>query len=391
MTLPARSPFGSASIEKEWSFLCNCLSPTWDVTNLAKISFADLNWNLVLEIAEEHGMLGVLAMRLKASEFAGVSVEAREKMLGRLRAQYLFTLSMTAELFRILDDFSNCAIDTVLVKGPLISLLAYGDPALRSYVDLDLLVRHERILIATRRLIKLGFESEVPLKAIEAGKVPGEYLFKRPGTAQIIELHTERTFRYYPQPMRLEDLFARQTRITLDGRAIPALSLEDEFVLNCIHGAKHFWERLMWIADIAAIIVRHPKIDWKRARQSAADVGAQRMLHLALQLAEKVLGVHLPAEMETEVKTDSVARRLCEQVAGWLPYAGYASPNLKDRAMFRIRMRGGGGLAGAAYLLRLSLSPTEEDWVEGDEEWRAGWLDAAQRPFRLLKKYRSER
>ena len=41
----------------------------------------------------------------------------------------------------------------------------------------------------------------------------------------------------------------------MDGRDVPALSLEDELVLICVHGAKHFWERLMWTADIAAMVV----------------------------------------------------------------------------------------------------------------------------------------
>jgi Uncharacterised nucleotidyltransferase len=387
-TLPANSPFASASIEKEWKFLCFCACPASDAAALKQISFLELDWDLVLEIAEEHGMLGVLAMRLQEINFARVPTASRDKLQSRLRSQYLFTLSMTAELFRILDDFSKCGIETLLVKGPLISLLAYGDPAVRSYVDLDLLVRHKYVLTATQHMIDLGFESDVPLNAIEAGKIPGEYLFKRPGTAQIIELHTERTFRYYPRSMRLEDLFARQRRVPLDGHEIPALGLEDEFVLNSIHGAKHFWERLMWVADIAAIVARHPEINWEKAQQAAADVGAGRMLHVALQLAETLLGVRLPAGMATEVKRDATVRKLCGQVARWLPYAGYAPPELKERALFRMRM-GGGGLAGAGYLLRLSLSPTEEDWVEGDEEGRSGLMDAIQRPFRLLKKYRS--
>jgi hypothetical protein len=42
--------------------------------------------------------------------------------------------------------------------------------------------------------------------------------------------------------------------------------------------------------------------------------------------------------------------------------------------------------------LRLSLSPTEEDWVAGAEEKRPGMLDAIARPFRLARKYgRSDR
>ncbi len=49
----------------------------------------------------------------------------------------------------------------------------------------------------------------------------------------------------------------------------------------------------------------------------------------------------------------------------------------------------GGGLTGAAYLMRLSLSPTEEDWEEGAEERRSWLWDAVRRPLRLLRKYGS--
>jgi hypothetical protein len=47
----------------------------------------------------------------------------------------------------------------------------------------------------------------------------------------------------------------------------------------------------------------------------------------------------------------------------------------------------GGILSGAAYLFRLSFSPTEEDWVEGAENKRHWFLDALGRPFRLARKY----
>ncbi len=236
-------------------------------------------------------------------------------------------------------------------------------------------------------MIDLGFEPDVPLTVIEAGKIPGEYLFRRSGTSQIVELHTERTFRYYPRPMQLDALFARKRRVSLEGRDIPALSLEDEFLLNAIHGAKHFWERLMWVADIAAILARHSEIDWDRLRQFADEVGAGRMLRVAVQLAQTLLQVPVPSPMVREVRNDAIALRLCRQVERWLPSAGYDPPVLRERALFRMRMRG--GLAGAFYLLRLAFSPTEEDWVEGAEDRRAGIWDAIQRPLRLFRKYRS--
>jgi len=235
-------------------------------------------------------------------------------------------------------------------------------------------------------LTALGFEGDVPEAAILAGKIPGEYLFKRAGMQQIIELHTEKTFRYYPRPMRIEDLFARSRRVTLEGREVPALCLEDELVLNCIHGAKHFWERLMWPADIAAILARHPEIAWERVMQAARDVGAERMVHVGLLLAESLLGVPVPAEMAARTNADGLARQLVSQVKSWLPSAGYLPPPLYRRAMFRLKM-GEGGLNGAVYLMRLSLSPTEEDWAEGREERGSRVWEAVKRPFRLMRKY----
>ena len=339
-----------------------------------------------MELAEEHSVLGVVATRLEKSGHLGMPADAWELLQGKMRTQHLFTLSMTAELFRILDAFGQASIETILVKGPVVSLLAYGDPGVRSYVDLDLLVRDREILPASRIMTTLGFEADVLEAAILAGKIPGEYLFKRTGAQQIVELHTEKTFRYYPRLMPIEDLFARRRRVPLEGHEIPALCLEDELVLNCIHGAKHFWERLMWPADIAAIVARHPEIDWAGVRRAARDVGAERMVHVGLLLAESLLGLPVPAEMAANTNADSAARNLVRQVEGWMPTAGYQPPPLRQRAIFRQKM-GGGGMRGAAYLVRLSFSPTDEDWAEGSEDRGSRVWEAIKRPFRLLRKY----
>jgi hypothetical protein len=185
-------------------------------------------WNVFFPLAIEHSVSGLVAGRLQQLNYETVPQDWREKLQSRMRAQHLFTLSMTAELFRIRDAFSKSHIETLLVKGPIVSFLAYGDAAMRSYVDLDLLVRHDDILSAAQQMLALGFEPAFPLAAIRAGKIPGEYLFRRPGTQRIIELHTERSFRYYPVPLPLADFFARQRLVALDGRDVPVLSLEDD-------------------------------------------------------------------------------------------------------------------------------------------------------------------
>jgi len=112
---------------------------------------------------------------------------------------------------------------------------------MRSYVELNLLLRHKDIYSPTERRLALGFDPDVPASVIRKGKIPGEYLFS-PGTHHITELHTERTL---PRGR-----FVRASTPHAIGwpKGSCPLSVEDELVLNCIHGAKHFWERLMLTA-----------------------------------------------------------------------------------------------------------------------------------------------
>jgi Uncharacterised nucleotidyltransferase len=167
---------------------------------------------------------------------------------------------------------------------------------------------------------------------------------------------------------------------------VPALAPEDEFVLICIHGAKHFWERLIWVADVAAIAAQGGILDWKRVAESAASVGTTRMVHAGLYLAREILRAPVPKEFSEAIRKDLTLHRIIRRVGKWLPAAGSAPPKLLERAAFRMAMHGG-GISGARYLLRLVFSPTEEDWQNGTRPPGAQVWEALRRPLRLAKKY----
>ncbi len=377
--------FETSLVQSEWPLLLECASPQPDARRLAGL-VRSVDWPRLLALAEDHGVTGPLAARLRELDASLVPPETLQALLERRRAQIFFSLRMAAELFRILDRFASEGIGALVAKGPVLAVQAYGDPAMRSYGDLDLLVRQRDIRRATELMIAGGYGAQVPLSVIDAGKIPGQYLFSRPDSQLLVELHNDCTLRYFPRRLPLERFFERHIRVPLDSREVPALSVEDELVLICIHGAKHLWERLIWIADVAALVSRQTSLDWDRAAASAKEVGAERMLHAGLRLAADVLKTELPGKVLPQVKADAVAARLASQVLKWLSAAGYAPPGLFERAVFRMRMRGD-LLAAPAYLLRLSLSPTEEDWNDGAEEKRQRFLDALRRPFRLARKY----
>ena len=154
----------------------------------------------------------------------------------------------------------------------------------------------------------------------------------------------------------------------------------------CVHGATHLWERLGWIADVAALVTRQRDLDWQAAMETARQVGAERMLGIGLCLASDLLRASLPAPVLAKLEVDGGAAKLAAYVRVWLAEGGHKPPGLFERAAFRLRMRGN-RFSAPAYLLRLSLSPTEEDSNPAAPENRHGLFDAVRRPFRLARKY----
>lgn len=375
----------TSTITAEWTLLLECARPHPDPKHLNEFLRRPLDWPALLELAEEHRVLGLVAIQLRDAGETAMPLEISRQLKDRHRTQVLFTLRLTAEMYRLLDCFGAAGVEALIIKGPVLSIRGYGDAGSRQYSDLDLIVRDRDILRVTELMMSLGYEPTVSLSAIRAKKIPGEYNFRQKGSQLLIEFHTERTFRYHPQPLPLERIFGRQMRVELDGHAIPALSAEDEFVLMCIHGAKHFWERLSYIADVAALVSRQ-KLDWKKVDAAGEEVGAERMVCLGLQLAQDVLGVSLPEQIRARLQSDAALPELAAQITRWLPAAGSEPPGLLERAIFRVRMHGR-TFAGLSYLLRLSFSPTEEDWASGEPRKRPWLIDALGRPFRLARKY----
>ncbi len=382
-TLPQRAEL----LEAEWALLLECARPQPDLRRLAERLRAPINWPSLIAFAEDHCVLGVVAARIAAFDESVIQQEQRDYLRTWRRAQTLFTMNLTAEMFRLFERFAAAGIEAVVIKGPVLSARCYGDPGLRQYGDLDLIVRGEDILRTTELMLSGGYEASVPIAAIQAKKIPGEYNFRQPVTKLLIEFHTEGTFRYHPRPLPVEKLFARQVRVKIDSHEVPALSPEDELLLICVHGAKHFWEQLSYVADVAAFVSRQ-ELDWKRVLAAAEEVRAERMLSVGLRLAADLLGTPLPANIAAQVQNDEAIGRLVRQIIQWLPAAGTVPLGIFVRAMFRIRIRGG-IFSGVGYLFRLSFSPTEDDWTEGAEDKRHWLLDAMGRPFRLAKKYGS--
>jgi hypothetical protein len=375
----------TSACAKEWELLLACASPESNPQKLKEL-LPRADFSALLTFADEHGVTGLLAARLRDLGPEDIPAEAQQQLREKRRTQMLVSLGMTAELLALLEKFKNAGIELLAIKGPTLSVQAYGDAGMRQFGDLDLLVRDRDIYLASEIMIAAGYAEDVSLAAIKAGKIPGEYVFHRRQNRMLVELHTEHTLRYFPRTVDIEGLFRRQIRVLIDAHEVPALSLEDELVMICVHGAKDLWERLLWIADVAGFIARQTKLSWTSALALTQELGATRILISGVGLASDLLQVSLPPEIEKSVRQDAAAVKLVKQIARWVPAAGNEPPGIFERALLRMRLRGG-LIAGPLYLMRLSFSPTEDDWEEGKEGKRGNLLEALRRPFRLARKY----
>ena len=341
------------------------------------------DWDALLTAAAEHSLTPIFCKNLEANAGDALPSFWRQRLNEELLRNSCHNLALTAELFRVLQALEKHGVCATPYKGPVLAAQAYGDAALRQFSDLDVIVPQRQIVAAHGALLALGFRSLMSgLKPPDAFRqIPGQYAYGK-GAETLVEIHTERTLRYFPRGLSLEELWERREFVRVAGRPVLTFSLEDTLLLLSVHGSKHLWERLGWIADIAALTSR--PLDWGLALERAREWGIQRMVLLGAGLAAQLFKAPLPNEVVDCLKRDGVARRLIDGIGQRFFAAEQAHLGVFGRFAFRVRMRG--SLAqGVSYAVRLAMMPTELDRGR-----HAGYLEplyALLRPLRLARIY----
>ncbi len=348
-----------------------------------------LGWEFILSAATEHGVAPLLLRNLSSIGPNAVPVAQLASLKNQVRAASVRALVLTAELIRILDALSAAAIQAIPYKGPVLASQAYGDVALRQFEDLDLILRQRDIAPADRILTGLGYSRDFPpifAPGERSSLIPGEYNYRDGERRLIVELHTERTFRHFPAAPDLDALAPRLASVCLSGHDVRTFSPEDTLVFLCVHGSKDFWQRLVWVADLAELLGSHPQIGWDRVYAFADSVRARRILHLGLALATGLFQISLPDEIHARIRADATASSVAAQMQQIL--LSRTASALGARATFKYRRQMlPGSLAGFRYAVRLATAPAAEDWQSMRLPRPLAPLYAALRPLRLLKKY----
>ena len=78
-----------------------------------------------------------------------------------------------------------------------------------------------------------------------------------------LEVHWRFAQEFLAFPLHETGFRERLTQLQMGGASIACLPPEDLLLFLCAHGAKHIWERLLWLCDVREVLRSHPDLDWE--------------------------------------------------------------------------------------------------------------------------------
>lgn len=306
---PALSPSNATDLA-----LVQLLRRDWDAHAPAPPT-APLDWTELVRKALHHGVAGLLCRALLALPDAEVPEDIREAARLHLANVEAEGAERARQTFDVLDTLEADGIAALAFKGVALAAMAHADAALRPSRDIDVLVREGDMARAVASLAKLEYRPRETFSARITRASHASYgqdiLFARGRLP--VEPHWAFAPASYAVDLDLDSLWRRTIALPIAGRTVRALSPEDTLLVACLHGAKEKWWRLLWVADVAALMHRHPALDWSAIAQRAADAGMLRILRLGLGLARALFSIRLPGDLANEIERDEACGRLIDE------------------------------------------------------------------------------
>ncbi len=353
---------------------------------LRELAGAPLDWDYLFLLARRHAVLPLLFWQLNATASDLVPPDQLRRLKDEFRLHTARNLYLTGELERVVTLFESEGVPVIPYNGPALAAFAYGNLALRRYVDLDVLVRKEDLPRAKELLVRRGFRPRLRLTPAQERvllRSQHNLPFTREDGLLLVELHWEFAQRRFASAASEESTWARLVDVKLGGREVKSLSAEDLLLSLCVHGTKHLWERLAWVCDVAALLSSHPRLDWHFVNKQALETDTERMLLLGLGLARELLDAPLPPEVRARVAAEPFVERLTGEVVARLFDGTVHRPaGLLEQIGFNLRARR--GLAGRLRYFSFIFTPTDGDLAALALPSNLSFVYYLLRPFRLL-------
>jgi Uncharacterised nucleotidyltransferase len=328
-----------AEIKKQSGLQRVCIS---DTTRMLLCGFAagdltkplprlEANWEEVFGAVRRNGLLGLTFRYLEtwdSDDYPPLDFRLRVQQMYRLNA--LPMAMMYRRIGQVLTHLADANVGTLVLKGPALAYSVYPDPALRTFSDLDIVVRERDWSAAHRVLLELGFSSEdnlaQPPPKLVSQAVVYERRYWHKENKWLVEIHYDDLLNAGLASCDVDGFWRRAAPVNIGRVPAQTLALEDQLIHSCAHAHFHGYIRLNWFSDMAFIVRDHgAKLDWERLLERVRIEEAQVPVYYGLRFLGKLLGVCAPEPVLAALKPDSFRLRFHEyylpeaKVLSWQP------------------------------------------------------------------------
>ena len=258
---------------------------------------AGLRWDVLLERALTHGLIPLLYHRLRALDFRGVPQPVRRQLTDTFGINAIRNVLLTQELVGVLTRLGAAGMPVIPLKGIALAESLYGDPALRTCADLDILV-HPKFLPESLHLLRSsGYEGrsgEPSFVGLLARYGKDCTLMRVDGRAVYpLQVHCGLIWGGPAERRLLAEIWSDAAPQPFHAAPAYALSPEWEFLYLAVHASRHGLFPFKWLVDLDWISVRGG-LDWKEVQEKAKRLGWERVVQSCFAACTALLETPIP-------------------------------------------------------------------------------------------------
>lgn len=263
-------------------------------------------WPALLDLAQENDLLGMVAHRAQGAELPAAMVERLARHTQR-EARHHSLCFIEAE--RMTQALSKAGIGSVVLKGTALACTVYPRPSMRTFRDIDLLVRPSQAEAALTILLQLGYRHAATPELVDVYRAHHFHWILEGVGRPRVELHWSLVRPDEPYLLEAELLLTDLGRAgERGGFPVPHA---DGHVLHAVTSLlRGGFTEVKRLIDLDLMVRGGAPIRWDRVVRLAQERDLVRGLRLMLELAAERLGTPLETPLARTPTLGAAGRRL---------------------------------------------------------------------------------
>ena len=261
------------------------------------------DWPALAALAAHHRVGTLFLLGLRNADVRLPDAEVERTLTRRRQRDTVRGMRQLDTMRRVTAALAAGGIPSLILKGLPLGQRLYGNPFAKTSIDIDLLVPEDAFGAAGRLLREQGWRRampdfhETPARLRWYDSVQKDHVYA--GSGIKIELHhrlLRNRFLFNPS---FDSLDAGAVTLDVGQGRFRILADADQLLYLACHGSLHYWQRLKWLCDVAALVRAMDDDAVEQALDRSREGRFDVLVAPALLLCRMALHVDLPEPAAT--------------------------------------------------------------------------------------------